>query len=101
MPWKLTEIKPSTRATKKYVAEFDDKATGKHKTVHFGAKGYDDFTLTKNPEQAERYRTRHAKDLLTEAAQTGMSPGALSYYVLWTSPSLEQGIRNYKKHYHL
>ena len=94
-------IKESWRKDKKKVAEFYDRETDSHKTVHFGAKGYEDYTIHKDPVRAERYRTRHAKDLLTEAAQTGMSPGALSYYVLWTSPSLEQGIRNYKKHYHL
>ena len=99
--WKLTEIKPSTRATKKFMAEFDDKATGSHKTVHFGAKGYEDFTMHHDPVRAERYRQRHEKDLSTEDAKTGMSPGTLSYYVLWTSPSFAQGIRNYKNRYHL
>ena len=99
--YKLIDIKPSTRATKKYMASFEDKATGSHKTVHFGADGYEDFTIHKDPVRAERYRTRHAKDLETDAAKTGMTPGALSYYVLWTSPSLAQGIRNYKNRYHL
>ena len=94
-------IKPSWRKGKKWVAEFYNETDDKHKTVHFGQAGADDFTLTKNSEQAERYRTRHAKDLNTEASKTGMSPGALSYYVLWTSPSMAQGIRNFKSHYKL
>lgn len=101
MAWKLVSIEPSKRAGKKWMAFFEDKATGKHHTAHFGASAYEDFTQHGDPERAERYRNRHAKDLTTEAAQTGMTPGALSFYVLWTSPSMMQGIRNYKKRYSL
>jgi len=99
--WKLVSLKPSPRADKKYVAVFHDSKEDKQKTVHFGAKGYEDYTMHKDAERAKRYRARHEKDLLTEAAKTGMSPGALSYYVLWTSPSFEQGVRNFKSVYHL
>jgi hypothetical protein len=99
--WKLMSIKPSYAKGKKWTAEFYNQTDDKHKTVHFGAKGYEDFPLHKDPERAERYRTRHAKDLTTEAAKTGMSPGALSYYVLWTAPDMAQGIRNFKNRYKL
>jgi hypothetical protein len=99
--YKLVDIKPSTKADKKFMAEFYNKTEDKTKTIHFGAKGYSDFTLSKNAEQAELYRKRHAKDLLTDAAKTGMSPGALAYWVLWTSPSMAQGIRNFKSQYKL
>lgn len=101
MAWKLVSIEPSKRAGKKWMAFFEDKVADKHQTVHFGATPYDDFTLHGDPVRAERYRNRHAKDLETEAAQTGMTPGALSYFVLWTSPSMMQGIRNFKKRYSL
>jgi hypothetical protein len=33
--------------------------------------------------------------------EVNMSPGALAYYVLWTSPSMAQGIRNFKSQYKL
>lgn len=99
--WKLMGIKASTRKGKKKMAEFYDRVTDSHKTVHFGADGYEDFTMHKDPERAKLYRARHEKDLLTEDAKTGMTPGALSYYVLWTSPSIAQGILNYKNRYHL
>ena len=94
-------VEPSERAGKKWRANFYNREEDKRKTVHFGAAGYEDYTIHEDPVRAERYRTRHAKDLLTDAAKTGMTPGALSYYVLWTSPSLAQGIRNYKNRYHL
>ena len=61
---KLT-IKTSTNPKKKLMAVFtyDD---GKTKTTHFGAKGMDDYTITKDKEQRKRYRDRHKKDLKTK-----------------------------------
>ena len=32
---------------------------GKTTTIHFGAKGYDDYTLKKDKDQRYRYRQRH------------------------------------------
>ena len=101
MPWKLVKIDESSRKGKKWTAHFYNSTDEKKKTIHFGAEGYEDFTIHKDPERAERYRARHEKDLSTESAKTGMSPGALSYYVLWTSPSFAQGIRNFKNRFHL
>jgi hypothetical protein len=101
MAFKLVDIKPSTKADKKFMAEFHNATEGKTKIIHFGSKPYSDFTLSKDAKQAELYRKRHARDLLTEAGKTGMSPGALAYYVLWTSPSMAQGIKNFKSQYKL
>lgn len=58
---RLISIKPSTKAEKKLMAHFlmDD---GKGVTVHFGTKGYDDYTLKKDKEQRDRYRKRHSGD---------------------------------------
>ena len=82
------------------MAVFYDKETGKKKTVHFGAKGMDDYTIGKTTkEQRDRYRTRHHKDL-----QTGdpTKAGFLSYYILWgDSSSMGINIMNYKKKFNL
>jgi hypothetical protein len=84
------EIKPSTREGKKYMAIFQNPK----KTVHFGSAGMDDYTLTKNKEQRERYRTRHKKDLETNDPRRA---GFLSYYLLWgDSTSLQTNIRDFK-----
>jgi hypothetical protein len=92
---KLEFIKKSTRKDKKYVAKFSDP----DKTVHFGAKGMDDYTITKDKEQRERYRARHKKDLETKDPSR---PGYLSYYLLWgDSTSLNENIKNFKKRYSL
>ena len=112
--FKLLSIKQSTKIGKKYDASFYDKDKNKYKMFSFGSKNYRDYTLInnknskfyiKNKEEREKvkenYQKRHAKDLLTDASKTGMSPGALSYYILWTEPIISKGIENYKKKYNL
>ena len=95
---KLLSVTPSTKADKKLMAKFETDA-GRTKTVHFGAKGMDDYTKTHDKDQRTRYRTRHAKDLTT---RDPTKAGFLSYYILWgDSTSLQQNISSYKSRFHL
>jgi hypothetical protein len=94
---KLVSITDSPKADKKLTAVFDND--GRKKTVHFGAKGMDDYTLTHDKEQRDRYRTRHAKDLKTNDPT---KPGYLSMFVLWgDSTSRAKNISDYKKKFNL
>jgi len=112
--FKLVSIEKSKKEGKKYTAYFLDKETGKEKKIHFGAEGYRDYTLINNKkskfyidneEEREKvksqYIRRHKKDLLTEAGKTGMSPGALSFYVLWNKKTLDASIKQYKRLFNL
>ena len=76
------------------------------KVVQFGQKPYRDLTLIsdkqsvhylKNPKERNAvklaYQARHKNDNLEDPE----SPGALSWYILWTSPTLVGGMRNYAK----
>lgn len=95
---KLQSITESEKPDKKLKATFLQD-NGRTKTVHFGAKGMDDYTLSKDKEQRDRYRTRHKKDL-----ETGdpTKAGFLSYYVLWgDSTSRATNIAAYKKKFNL
>jgi hypothetical protein len=95
---KLISITESDKPDKKLVAKFQTDA-GRTRSVHFGAKGMDDYTKTHDKEQRERYRTRHKKDL-----ETGdpTKAGFLSYYVLWgDSTSRSANIAAYKKRFNL
>jgi hypothetical protein len=95
---KLLSITPSTKADKKLMAKFETD-TGRTKTTHFGAKGMDDYTITNDKEQRERYRTRHKKDLETNDPTKA---GFLSYYILWgDSTSRQTNISSYKKRFNL
>lgn len=99
---KLQSITESDKPDKKLKATFLQD-TGRTKVVHFGAKQngkpMDDYTITHDKEQRDRYRTRHKKDL-----ETGdpTKAGFLSYYVLWgDSTSRATNIAAYRKKFNL
>ena len=91
----LTKVVPSHLPDKKYDAHF--VSDGRTKVVPFGAAGYDDFTKTHDGEQRERYRTRHKHDNLKDP----MSPGSLSWWILWSSSTVRGGIQAYRRHYNV
>jgi len=96
---KLVSITVSEKPDKKLKATFLNEETNRKKTVHFGAFGMDDFTISHDKEQRERYRTRHAKDLTTGDPTRA---GYLSYHVLWgDSTSRAKNISDYKKKFNL
>ena len=90
------EIKEDKSTSKKYVAIFYD-GDKKVKTTRFGADGFLDRTIGATTEQMKAYRARHRGDNLRDK----YSAGSLSYYVLWSSKSLSQGIRTYKNRFNL
>jgi len=95
---KLLRVEKLSGDTHKYKAVFQGD-NGRERSTKFGASGMDDFTLTKNVEQRDRYRARHAKDL-----QTGdpTRAGFLSYYLLWgESSSLQQHISSFRSKFNL
>tara|TARA_R110000868_G_C10663360_1_gene745996 strand:+ start:515 stop:802 length:288 start_codon:yes stop_codon:yes gene_type:complete len=94
---KLISIGPSTKPEKKLMAIFETD-TGRKRTTHFGAAHMDDYTLTHDKAQRERYRTRHQKDLNTGDATKA---GYLSWYILWNKPTIAASIRDYKKKFNL
>jgi hypothetical protein len=95
---KLVSVTPSHVSGKKYDAHFVSDS-GREKTVPFGAKGMDDYTITHDQEQRARYRQRHQKDLQTNDPTR---PGYLSYYLLWgAAPSLRANLQSYRSRFHL
>lgn len=93
---KLVSVKAASDGKHKYTAQFLQD-NGRTKTTHFGAKGMDDYTLTHDKEQRERYRQRHKKDLATKDFTRS---GFLSYYLLWgESTSLSENIRAFKQRF--
>ncbi len=99
MEYKLLSINKSINKNKKLSAVFENKKTKKTKIVHFGSLGMDDYTITKDKEQRERYRKRHQKDLKTNDPTRA---GYLSYYILWgDSTSRKTNIADYKKRFKL
>lgn len=92
---KLISVTPATDGIHKYVATFENNNRLKH--TKFGAKGYDDYTISKDKEQRERYRQRHQKDL---ESNDPTKAGFLSYYILWgDSTSIKTNIANYRRRF--
>ena len=105
---KLTKL-PITES-KKYKATFlvvNKEGKEKEKVVRFGAQGYRDYTLMNQKgnkhyleSKAERvkvknaYRARHEKDLETKDFTRA---GYLSYFLLWSKPTIGASIAAYKK----
>jgi hypothetical protein len=94
---RLVRIIHSSNPAKKFTAIFQNEEHTKK--VNFGSKGMDDYTITHDKEQRERYRQRHEKDLSTHDPTRA---GFLSYYLLWgNSTSLHANIAAYKRKFHL
>ena len=96
---KLIDLIKSPNPDKKFRAVFVDENTGRKRKTDFGAKGMDDYTLTHDKEQRERYKERHKKDLKTGDPTRA---GYLAYDILWgPSTSIEKNLASYKSKFHL
>ncbi len=90
---------------KKYFPYKSDKPEKKYyiitdtnKKIYFGQTGTDDFTITKNEEQKQRYITRHKKN--EDFTKSGIdTPGFWAYHYLWSYPTKTQAYENIKKNY--
>ena len=95
---KLLSVEKSPKPAKKLRATFQTDS-GRLKHTDFGAAGMDDYTLTKNKEQRDRYRQRHEKDLRTGDPSRA---GFLSYWILWGPyTSVRDNVEYYKRKYNL
>jgi hypothetical protein len=83
-------FRTSTRADKKWMVTIthgDDR----HKTVHFGGAGYEDYTIHKDIERKRRYEARH-KERETWTKSGIKTAGFWSKWILWNKPSLSASI---------
>lgn len=95
---RLLKLEKSDKPDKKYKATFETDS-GRTKTTYFGQAGADDYTLTRDKEQRERYRTRHEKDLRTGDPSRA---GFLSYHILWGEhTSVLKNLEAFKRKYNL
>jgi len=91
---KLLRLTEPRNPAKKWRAEFSDG-----KGVEFGQAGADDYTITKDKAQRDRYRARHMKDLETDDPRRA---GFLSMEILWgNSTDIARNIASYKRKYNL
>ncbi len=93
----FVQILKSDRDGKKLKAIFYNKDMKKVKTTNFGATGYEDYTIHKDPVRRRRYINRHKKENWNDY----MSAGSLSRYILWEYKSLDKAKREYAKRFNL
>ena len=75
-------ISESTRPGKKWMAQAEG-----HRTVHFGQRGAEDFTIHRDEALRQAYIARHGSK--ENWGRTGvMTPGWLSRHLLWEKRSL-------------
>jgi hypothetical protein len=91
---KLLSVVPSKRSGKKFDAVFE--TDGRTKRVSFGAAGMDDFTKTGDEERKRLYLIRHKARENWDKPDT---PGALSRWLLWNKPTLEESIRDFRRRF--
>ena len=101
---KLLSIKPSERATKKYVATFclcdgETKCCDKErKRVHFGQKGSSTYIDHKDDKKKDAYIARHK---VNENFNNPLSSGSLARFILWNKTTLSASISDFKKRFNL
>jgi len=96
-------IKKSTKPGKKLMAVFftdgkKDTSKPSSKTIHFGAAGMDDYTITKDKQQKKRYISRHQNRENWNVPDTA---GSLARWVLWNKETRGASIIDYKRRFNL
>ena len=72
--------------------------TKNEKKIYFGAAGYSDFTIHKDPERKQRYINRHEKN--ENWTKSGIdSAGFWSRWLLWNKPSIKSSYQDIKKRF--
>lgn len=74
----------SLHPEKKFTAIFQDGSK-----IHFGGKGYSDYTIHKDPSRMRRYLARHGRMGETWSKKGIKTAGFWSRWLLWSKPSLE------------
>ena len=91
---KLLRLVEAKNPAKKWRAEFSDGSS-----TEFGASAYEDYTQHKDPERRRLYRSRHAKDLLTEDPTRA---GYLAFHILWgDSTDIGRNLTTFKRKFNL
>lgn len=87
-------LEKSDKNTKKYKITFINPETNRKKSIHFGAKGYDDYITSKDDKKRDRYLQRHST---REDWNDLSSAGAWSRWILWQKKTLPSAIKHMEK----
>jgi len=85
----------SSKPEKKYMVKFMNPGSKKINTVHFGASGYTDYTISKDVSQKERYVVRHRRDNIDDPNYAGF----YAMNLLWNKRTLQASINDTNRRY--
>ena len=89
----------STRKDKKYmVYQVDNQNKKIGNVVHFGAVGYEDYTIHKDDKRRDNYIRRHQE---REDWTDLNSAGTWSRFILWGEPSISKSINKMGKMFNI
>lgn len=86
-------ISPSNKPDKKWQVV----APNNH-TIHFGAKGYEDYTIHKDKERKKRYIARHQNK---EDWTNPNTAGFWSRWLIWNKSDLFSSIKDIEKRFNI
>lgn len=81
----VISIEPSSRGSAKWVVDYDGRK------IHFGARGYEDFTQHHDTLRRDAYIRRHSS---RERWNDPTTAGFWARWLLWEKPSLNAAAQN-------
>ena len=84
---RIAILSRSNRPSKKFMVRVGNR------TIHFGASGYEDYTVHKDPKRKARYLARHKNENRNDPE----SGGFWARWVLWNKPTLAESIKDISK----
>ena len=84
---------PSNDAVHKYFAMYLDADMKPHK-IYFGAKGYEDYTTSKDKKRKQLYIDRHKK---REDWTDAMTAGFWAKHILWNKETIKESVEDIEK----
>lgn len=93
---RIVSLKPSDRMAKKYCVIVE--ANGRQHTIHFGATGYSDFTISKSEVKKKAYIARHK---VTENWSNPLTAGFWSRWLLWNKPTISASLADIRQRFNI
>lgn len=93
---RLISFGRSSRADKKYQVVIESE--GRKKTIHFGARGYSDFTTNKSDLLKKSYIARHS---INENFRDPTTAGFWARWILWNKPTVAASLADVKSRFNL
>ena len=88
-------LSTSSQSNKKFMVIITFTNENKKCIIHFGAKGYEDYTIHKDDMRKERYIKRHSKR--ENWSKSGIcSAGFWSRWLLWNKKTIQSSINDIK-----